>query len=241
MLELVRRTAGIVTLSGYVREFIRTWSGLDATVLRFPVYGEGPFPALGRFDGELVTIINPSINKGLSIFAAVARAMPEVRFGAVESTQTTDEDRALLRSLPNVALVPFSNRIDEVLARTRVLMVPSLWDEAFGYVVIEAMLRGVPVLASDTGGLPEAKLGVEHVIPVQPIRWEQSPGTDGFTAVVPPQDISGWTRALGGLTKERDRYEDLSRRSREAALEFFAGVGPAAFESYFARVRGLTS
>ena len=36
-------------------------------------------------------------------------------------------------------------------------------------IVVEAMLRGVPVIASNTGGLPEAKLGVPYVLPVTPI------------------------------------------------------------------------
>ena len=47
---------------------------------------------------------------------------------------------------------------------TRILLVPSLWGEAFGLVVVEAMLRGIPVLASNVGGLVEAKLGVDYIL-----------------------------------------------------------------------------
>ena len=38
---------------------------------------------------------------------------------------------------------------------------PSLW-QAFGRIVVEAM-HGIPVIASDAGGLAEAKLGVDYL------------------------------------------------------------------------------
>ena len=36
-----------------------------------------------------------------------------------------------------------------------VLVVPSIWDEPFGRVVIEGNYYGMPVIASDRGGIPE--------------------------------------------------------------------------------------
>src|SRR5690348_9870036 len=40
-----------------------------------------------------------------------------------------------------------------------ILVVPSVWDEPCGRVVIEAMATGCPVLASRAGGLPEILTG----------------------------------------------------------------------------------
>ena len=40
-------------------------------------------------------------------------------------------------------------------AGARFLVVPSDWCETFGLVAAEAMVRGVPVIASRSGGLPE--------------------------------------------------------------------------------------
>jgi glycosyltransferase involved in cell wall biosynthesis len=36
-----------------------------------------------------------------------------------------------------------------------ILVVPSLWEEPFGRTVAESLRSGVPVLASDRGGVPE--------------------------------------------------------------------------------------
>ncbi|MBC7785210.1 MAG: glycosyltransferase [Burkholderiales bacterium] len=47
------------------------------------------------------------------------------------------------------------DHLDEFLDGMRVLVVPSVWYEVFGLVCVEALSRGIPVIASDIGGLPE--------------------------------------------------------------------------------------
>ncbi len=42
-----------------------------------------------------------------------------------------------------------------LFANTKLLLMPSLWNESFGLVAVEAMLNGIPVLASNRGALPE--------------------------------------------------------------------------------------
>jgi glycosyltransferase involved in cell wall biosynthesis len=46
--------------------------------------------------------------------------------------------------------------VARVLARSHVLLVPSTWEEPFGLVLLEAALARIPVVASRTGGMPEA-------------------------------------------------------------------------------------
>jgi glycosyltransferase involved in cell wall biosynthesis len=45
--------------------------------------------------------------------------------------------------------------LDSLLREARVVVVPSVWPEPFGLVGLEAMTRGVPVVGSNTGGIPE--------------------------------------------------------------------------------------
>lgn len=98
--------------------------------------------------------------------------------------------------------------IDKIFAQTRILLVPSLWDEAFGLIVVEAMLRGIPVLASHVGGLPEAKLGVDYLLPVHLIKgYEDFMIYNNLKPIIPDQDISPWLLALQKLLSDRVQYE----------------------------------
>ena len=45
--------------------------------------------------------------------------------------------------------------IPSLLKGYDIALVPSVWEEAFGYTVIEAMAVGLPVVASRVGGIPE--------------------------------------------------------------------------------------
>jgi glycosyltransferase involved in cell wall biosynthesis len=170
-------------------------------------------------------MINPCIEKGLPIFLALAEAFPEVGFAAVPTWGADDAVLESLERAPNVAIFEPADDIEPILERTRVLLAPSLWPESFGYVVVEAMSRGIPVLASDIGGLAEAKLGVDYLLPVTPAR-----SVDGcFTS--PPQDVRPWRAALGELLSERPVYERCARESARAAREFLAGVDVRVFEA----------
>jgi glycosyltransferase involved in cell wall biosynthesis len=55
---------------------------------------------------------------------------------------------------PNVRFLGFVDPA-EVYAAIDVLVVPSLWEEPFGMIVLEAYMQGVPVIAARRGGLPE--------------------------------------------------------------------------------------
>jgi len=213
-----------LVISEFLGEYMREHAQLDSHIVRLPVYGQGPFPVLADHGRGFVTMVNPCIAKGLDIFLDLARHFPDVDFAAVPTWGADESVFRALEDQPNVRLLQPVDDIEEILAQTRVLVAPSLWPETLGYVVIEAMLRGIPVLASDIGGLREAKLGVDYLLPVRPA--ERRP--TGY--VSPAQDMAPWQRALAELLDDEQRYARCSRESRAAALAFIAPNRVEAFE-----------
>ena len=94
-------------------------------------------------------------------------------------------------------LAPFDD-IDDLLRQTRVMLAPSLWAEARSRMILEAMSRGIPVMASDVGGLAEAMLGMDYLLPVNPVaRYRPMVDELMVPAVeIPPQDVRPWAAVL---------------------------------------------
>jgi glycosyltransferase involved in cell wall biosynthesis len=234
--ELVARAAAVVAIGHRTGAYIERHVGRAAAVIHPPIYGAGPYRNLACFDRGLVAMINPCAMKGIAIFLALAKRLPEVAFGALPGWGTTSRDRQALAELPNVTLLPNCRDIEQLLERTRVLLMPSLWYEGFGLIVMEAMLRGIPVVSSDSGGLKEAKAGTGFVLPVRPIeRFEPVFDEHGLPEpVTAPQEIGPWAEALAALLGDRAGYERESCASREAALRFVGGLRAAAMEELLA-------
>jgi len=197
--DRMRQVRSVIAVSEYSRTYLREHGQIDSTVLHFPVFGAGPFapPATEGF----VAMINPCEAKGLPIFLALAARFPEVQFAAVP---TWGGDPEALAGFPNITLLPANDDIGALLAQVRVLLAPSMVPETFGYAAIDAMLRSIPVLAGNLGGQPEAKLGIDHILPVAPL----------------DDAIPAWTAALATLLNDAEAYRGLSAQSREAAHRF---------------------
>ena len=133
-------------------------------------YGYFRAPPLYRnaVDAPYVTLISPCAPKGLSILAAIAPRLLHVTFLCVATAWTNTVVQQILKRFPNVVVEAGSPDVDVFYRRTKVLLVPSIWPEAFGLVATEAAARGIPVLSTDFGGLAEAN-PVQHL--QLPTRW----------------------------------------------------------------------
>jgi glycosyltransferase involved in cell wall biosynthesis len=181
------------TAQTYKKEF-----GIDAVVIP-------PTIDLDQYrtptTGDYVTLINPYPEKGFDRAVQIARACPEIPFLFVESwkldeTRQADIERAIA-PVPNIRLEKRTSDMKTVYGRTKILLSPSKWEEAWGRVASEAHCSGIPVIGSRRGGLPEAI------------------GTGGIVLDY-DAPLDHWVAAVRDLWSDPAAYRVLST----AALEF---------------------
>lgn len=117
----------------------------------------------------------------------------------------------------------FTGHRDDVPALLRLcaaVVLPSR-QEAFGRVLIEAMAVGVPVVASDVGGIPEVCI-------------------DGVTAMlVPPEDPDALAAAIAlTLTDEASTQARVEAALADVRARFTLAVHAARLQAVYARVLG---
>ena len=105
--------------------------------------------------GDAVTLINCNPDKGAGVFYALAERFPDQRFLAVEGSYGEQIIRTDLPNVEWIGHVPGHQMRERVYARTKVLLMPSVY-ESFGRTAAEAAVSGIPVIAHPTPGLCEA-------------------------------------------------------------------------------------
>lgn len=170
--------------------------GVTSNVIH-PVIDKGAY-FVGRTGGS-VTFVNPDAKKGYTVFIELAAMRPEYHFILVPGwplpePQMQQVAREVAR-LPNVIHVKSEADMRVIYARTKVLLVPSQWEEGYGRVATEAQCSGIPVLGSNMGGLPEA-IG------------------SGGTVIAADAPIGDWLAALDRLMLDPAYYAEKSCQAR---------------------------
>lgn len=174
-----------------------------------------PHPALVEWKGDLplagmVAALRPQKDP-LSLVRAAARLgggdqPPPARVAIVGNGELADDVRAEIercRAGDRVRVFPFDGDVTPYLQALDLFVLPSAW-EALPIAALEAMACGVPVLASDVGGVSEA---VEH-------------GVTG--ELVPARHPAALGEALVRMVSDRERLRTLGRRGAEVAAERFS-------------------
>lgn len=144
-----------------------------------------------------VTFINPCELKGDKIAFQIAERLAWIPFLFVEGWPMNDEQykKMHLRIKESRNIEWMNNTLDmrSVYKRTRILLVPSQCEEAWGRVVAEAQINGIPVLASNIGGLPE------------------SVGSGGV--LIDAKMVDKWVLELKRLWSDEQYYNKLSKNA----------------------------
>lgn len=184
------------------------------------------FPGLGQDEVVLAHVSNfrpvKRIGDVVGVFAAVARQRPCRLLMVGDGPERSAAERRL-RELGldgRAAFLGKQEHFVELLAASHVFLLPSE-QESFGLAALEALSCGVPVVASDVGGVPEL---VRH-------------GETGFLA--PVGDVAAMAAHVLSLTATPARWQAFSTRAREHVLQHFQ-QGPA-IDRYEALYRRLAT
>lgn len=165
----------------------------ESIILNPPVdYRE--FAGVDRKKAEYVTLVNVNENKGGLILPEIAKKLPDTSFLGVDGGY---EQQIRDMSVKNIRYVPQHPDIKEILAQTRILLMPSNY-ESWGLIAIEAAACGIPVIANPTPGL-KASLGDAGIY-------------------VDRDDIDGWAKEITRL-QDSKAYAEASAKSLQRAKE----------------------
>ena len=145
-------------------------------------------------------------------FRHVVARLPEARllvcgFGYPDDIARVKQNAQDACVLDSTVFCDFRDDIDALYSVADVLAVPSQAFESFGLTVAEAMARGVPVVTTDIGGLPEVV------------------GDGGLSAnggvSLSASDVGGFANALAGVLEDREAAQATGSAGMERYREHF--------------------
>ena len=213
----------VFTCSQFLTDVYREKVSLFSTPLEPPIdWTTVVAPAESR---AFVTFVNPSPHKGLWLFARLADMLgsrrPDIPVLVVQSGQSggslTSISGVDFGKYPQIMAAPAVPAPSDYFALTRLLVVPSVWEEPFGRVAAEAMINAIPPLVSDRGSLPHviggdcSVGGGGRVLPIP--EWL----TADTRRLPSEEEVEPWYDAVCALWDDAALYKAVSTQAREIA------------------------
>lgn len=146
--DMNQRWLSVIYNSEYTKDALNYPN--PSIIVHPPIDRERVFTRKSR--AEYITLINLCENKGGNVFVQIAKALPEKKFLGVKGGYG---DQIIDESIKNIKYVDNTPDIKSVYSKTRILLMPSSY-ESYGRTAVEAMINGIPVIASKTPGLIES-------------------------------------------------------------------------------------
>jgi len=188
-----------------IEEFVPSWMRKEAN--NFPLYGEHPTVL---FVGRLIK--EKGVHQLVKAMKRVIQVIPQAQLVVVGSSWFgSDRETPYIQELREASLeikkhihftgyVPHKE-IPKYYAYADVFVCPSVWQEPFPLVILEAMACGIPIIASDRGGIPEAI------------------GNAGL--LINPEDTEQLADAIIQVLESPTLADNLGRKARKRVEELF--------------------
>ena len=203
----------VMVFSEYSRKYY--WDSLRLACQKVPLVIDPRRVEVPQWQPQYLTFVNPEPRKGVHVFARIAEVLslrrPDIPLLLVEGAFKAGILPQLgvdLGRLPNLKVVPNSPDPRKFLATTKLLLMPSLMENA-ALLATEAMLNGIPVLASNRGGLPET-IGQAGFLFDIPARY-----TTETRAIPTEAEVAPWVEAIIRLWDDPSWYAQWSQAARD--------------------------
>jgi glycosyltransferase involved in cell wall biosynthesis len=191
--------AAVIAVSEFDATITRETFNVDPAIVYLPVPLQ-EYVANNRTPTK-VTMLNPRTeNKGLDTFLEIAKRLPDVSFqiaGTLYDTAMESE----IDQLPNVGFLGWCDDMRDVYSDTKLLLIPSKYEEGGPRIVAEAFANGIPVVGSDLGGTPEY-VG------------------KGGEIISAHDSVEAWTAAVERFIRDEEYYREKSRIAKQLSGQF---------------------
>ncbi len=214
-----RDVAAVITDSRATAELYKKRLGIDVMPVGKFVRA---FPSSPGDRREYCTFINPSPEKGVSLFAALAKESHrrglDAKFLVIESrarlAPMVERLGMSMDELPNVTCWPIQTQMSKVWTRTKLLLHPALWHESGSRSILEALSAHLPCLATRSGG-NEQMMGDSGFLFPHPLDAQASKKRE-YMKPFPPEVVSPWVDQLQALLSDAALYASERERARIA-------------------------
>ncbi len=141
--------------------------------------------------------------KGALLLAKVAQDLPDIDFVFVGNGPDFSRLKKISQKTDNIHLVgnvPYHS-LHQYYQRADVFCIPSLYEEGWGRVIMEAISCGKPVIASNLGAIPEV--------------------VDSTVAILVKPTLSQLKHAIQLLHQDRKLYHQMQKQCQPYAIKHF--------------------
>ena len=154
--EAMKKTDEVIANSNYMAGQIKQIFGRDSKIKYPNIDLEDLCQRYDRCADDIpgkdkaVVMVGDSVVKGVRLFCEISKRFPDEKFMIFSRAVDTPKQKN------NIIYMPWQKDPAEIYKYAKLVLVPSLWNEAYGRVAAEARSLDIDVIVSDKGGLGEA-------------------------------------------------------------------------------------
>ena len=194
--------------SSFTASVLREQFGNTATVIP-PIVNSSRYRTV--LDPAYVLLVNPEPMKGGHLAVDIAASRPDIPFLFVQTwpdSKTLQSVAKRAERLSNISWIRPVKDMRKIYRGAKILLVPSQVTEAWGRVITESQASGIPAVASNLGGVPEAL-------------------SSGGILVEPDASTEVWVRALDVLWDHPEIWKTFSANALALSMKPEASSGAA--------------